>query len=157
MAVTPETIAVALGRTAPAPFSTEAAQWEMWIGDALMLIEDRLKERFALLDQAKLNYVVREAVVAHIRKPDDAAQVDIQIDDGRVSKRYESSKGRVQILDEWWDLLDPPLKASGAFTLDMVGGGCSQHLPWCSLAFGATHCSCGTDIAGEPIFERGGY
>ena len=155
MAVTPETIAVALGRTAPAPFSAEAAQWEMWVGDALMLIEDRLKDRFALLDQAKLNYVVREAVVAHIRKPDDAAQVDIQIDDGRISKRYESSKGRVRILDEWWDLLDPA-KASGAFTLDMVGTG-TRHLPWCSLMFGATYCSCGVDIAGEPIFELGGY
>lgn len=29
------------------------------------------------------------------------------------------------------------------------------HLPWCSLNFGATYCSCGTDIAGEPIYEGG--
>lgn len=28
------------------------------------------------------------------------------------------------------------------------------HRPWCSLAFGATYCSCGADIAGEPIYER---
>ena len=27
------------------------------------------------------------------------------------------------------------------------------HLPWCSLYFGATYCSCGVDIAGEPIYE----
>ena len=27
------------------------------------------------------------------------------------------------------------------------------HRPWCSLMFGATYCSCGADIAGEPIYE----
>ncbi|SEC54854.1 hypothetical protein [Arthrobacter woluwensis] len=30
-----------------------------------------------------------------------------------------------------------------------------RHLPWCSLNFGAMYCSCGTDIAGEPIYEGG--
>lgn len=29
----------------------------------------------------------------------------------------------------------------------------SIHRPWCSLMFGATYCSCGADIAGEPIYE----
>lgn len=29
----------------------------------------------------------------------------------------------------------------------------SAHLDWCSLVLGATFCSCGVDIAGEPIFE----
>src|SRR5690606_26388809 len=33
--------------------------------------------------------------------------------------------------------------------------GLSAHLTWCNLAFGATYCSCGVDIAGEPIFELG--
>ncbi|WP_138443524.1 hypothetical protein [Sinomonas susongensis] len=28
-----------------------------------------------------------------------------------------------------------------------------QHLPWCSINFGATYCSCGADIAGAPIYE----
>jgi hypothetical protein len=40
-----------------------------------------------------------------------------------------------------------------AYSLDTAPGGCSGHLPWCSLMFGATYCSCGVDIAGEPIFE----
>lgn len=31
----------------------------------------------------------------------------------------------------------------------------SRHLPWCNLNFGALYCSCGTDIAGEPIYETG--
>ena len=29
----------------------------------------------------------------------------------------------------------------------------SNHRPWCSLMFSATYCSCGADIAGEPIYE----
>ena len=81
MAVTPENIAVALGRTAPAVDSTEYAQWEMWVSDALMLISARLVgdgtgqvASLDDLDQAKLDYVVREAVVGgsgrRQRRPD---------------------------------------------------------------------------------------
>lgn len=41
--------------------------------------------------------------------------------------------------------------SSSAFSIAV---GCSTtHLPWCSLNFGATYCSCGADIAGFPIFE----
>lgn len=43
--------------------------------------------------------------------------------------------------------------ASDAFAIDTVPD-CSLHLPWCSLMFGAAYCSCGVDIAGEPIFEQ---
>jgi hypothetical protein len=41
-----------------------------------------------------------------------------------------------------------------AFSIDTAPD-CSAHLPWCSLSLGATYCSCGVDIAGEPIFELG--
>lgn len=41
--------------------------------------------------------------------------------------------------------------SSGAFSITPTRR--SAHLPWCSLAFGALYCSCGVDIAGEPIFE----
>lgn len=44
--------------------------------------------------------------------------------------------------------------SSGAFSIDTAPAG-SAHLPWCNLAFGATWCSCGADIAGEPIYELG--
>ncbi len=40
-----------------------------------------------------------------------------------------------------------------AFALDTAPGGYSAHPPWCSLMFGATYCSCGVSIAGEPIYE----
>jgi hypothetical protein len=153
MAVTPDNIAVALGVTAPDPASTTYAQWEMWISDAEMLIETR---RLALgvdpIDEAKVDYVVREAVVAQVKRPDDATQVTWSVDDGSTSKTFRSGSGRVTILDEWWILLgltDP----SGAYTIDMLGTD-SCHLPWCSLNFGALYCSCGVDIAGYPIFEE---
>lgn len=152
MSVTPSIIAVALGVAAPEPDSITEQQWDLWISDAEMLIETR---RVALavetIDAAKLDYVVREAVVAHVKKPDDATQVTVAVDDASTSKTYRSGKGRVTILDEWWVLLGLT-DAKGAFTLDMGGFG-NVHLPWCSINFGALYCSCGVDIAGEPIFE----
>lgn len=171
MAVTPETIAVALGRTAPAEESAEWQQWEMWVSDALMLISARLVgdgsgqvPSLDDLDQAKLDYVVREAVVAQIRRPDDATQVAISVDDGQVSKTYRSALGRVTILDEWWDLLSPSGSSAGAFSIRPAGS-CSVHAEVCSanyytdsngaLAFGGAYCSCGADVAGYPIYEVG--
>jgi hypothetical protein len=157
MSVTPIMIAVALGQTAPELGSVTEAQWEMWIQDAAMLIESR---KIALnitdeIDEAKLDYVIREAVVAQVKKPDDATQVVISTDDSSSSKTYRSGKGRVTILDEWWVLLgltDP----SGAFSIDMVNTS-TLHLPWCSLYFGASYCSCGADIATYPIYEGGDW
>ena len=41
-----------------------------------------------------------------------------------------------------------------AYSVDITGSRVTDvHRPWCSLAFGATYCSCGADIAGEPIYE----
>lgn len=156
MSVTPAMLAVALGQSAPESGSVTEQQWEMWIDDAEMLIEARRTLLGAEVpDQAKLDYVVRESVVAHIKRPDDATQVTIAIDDGSSSKSYKSGKGRVVILDEWWALLGL-VESSGAFSIDMAGPGYGVHLAWCSLMLGATYCSCGVDIAGYPIFEGGG-
>ena len=155
MAVTPSMLAVALGQAAPEPGSITDQQWKMWVDDAEMLIESRriaLGETFPP-EQAKLDYVVREAVVAHIKRPDDATQVTIAVDDGSSSRSYQSGKGRVVILDEWWALLGLA-QTSGAFSVDMVGRS-AVHLPWCSAMLGANYCSCGVDIAGVPIFEGG--
>lgn len=152
MSVTPNMLAVALGQTAPGAGSVTEQQWAMWVDDAEMLIEAR---RIALgataPDLAKLDYVVREAVVAHIKRPDDATQVTVAVDDGSSSKSYKTGKGRVTILDEWWALLGL-VEASGAFSVDQFRAVGSIHAAWCSLNFGATYCSCGADIAGYPIF-----
>lgn len=152
--VTPAMLAVALGQAAPGPASVTEQQWQMWINDASMLIESRqLLLGVESLDQAKIDYVIREAVVAHIKRPDDATQVTIAVDDGSSSRSYQSGKGRVTILDEWWTLLGL-IEASGAFSIDMVSVG-AMHLQWCNLMLGANYCSCGVDIAGVPIYEGG--
>ena len=154
MTVTPAMLAVALGQTAPLAGSVTEPQWEMWIDDAEMLIEARRTTLGAEVpDEAKLDYVIRQAVVAHIKRPDDATQVTIAVDDGSSSRSYQSSKGRIEILDEWWVLLGL-VESSGAFSIDMLGAS-SAHLPWCSLSMGALYCSCGVDIAGVPIYEGG--
>lgn len=122
MAVTPANVAVDLGRATPATGSADYQQWQQWISDALLLL--RVGDRqhaglgdLSLLDQDTVDYVVRRAVVDHVKRPDNATQVDIQVDDGRVSRRYESGKGRVVILDEWWDMLTPESAPDGAFSV----------------------------------------
>lgn len=42
---------------------------------------------------------------------------------------------------------------NSAFSVDTAPSVSGEHLPWCSLNFGGTYCSCGVDIAGYPIFE----
>lgn len=153
--VTPAMIAIAVGVAAPSSGSVTDQQWQMWIDDAVMLIDTRAEQLGITtpLDQAKLDYVVREAVAAHVKRPEDATQVTVAVDDGSTSKTYRSGKGRVTIQDDWWLLLgltDP----KGAFSIDMAPAG-SAHLAWCSVAFGALYCSCGVDIASYPIFEGG--
>lgn len=157
MSVTPADIAVALGRTAPALGSTEHDQWAMWIADALMLIAARLGDP-AALDQDRLDYVVREAVVAQVRRPDDSTSVDISVDDGRVSRRYSSGSGRVWIRDEWWALLDPDGAGEGAaFAVDTYAGVDRRHghSDICNIFFGSPTCSCGAylTLGRYPLYE----
>lgn len=125
--VTPDDIAVALGRTTPVAGSVEYAQWNLWIEDAQRLIQARLGD-LSLLNQDNLDYVIREAVVAQVRRPDDSTSVDIAIDDGRVSKRFSSGSGRVWIRPEWWILLDPDSATGKAFEIDTTPSGAgAQH------------------------------
>lgn len=136
MAVTLEDIAVELGRATPDTGSIEARQWQRWIDRAVTLINaraDRLGVDPATLDPAVVDAVVTLAVVAHARRPDNSTQVDVAIDDGRVSKRYETSQGRVTILDEWWvDLGLVGESAVGSFR--MYGEpDCGPYDPWVPL------------------------
>jgi hypothetical protein len=148
-------LAVALGQAAPEPGSVTEQQWQMWIDDAEMLIDNRIAELSATAPSAiTRDYVVREAVVAHIKKPDDATQVTISVDDASSSRTYQSGKGRVTILDEWWKMLGLVEADASAYSIDMVASG-MVHQPWCSINFGATYCSCGADLAGYPIYGAG--
>lgn len=44
---------------------------------------------------------------------------------------------------------------SSAFSIDIAPSLSGVHVPWCALNMGAGYCSCGVDIAGEPIYELG--
>ena len=153
MTVTPATIGTALGRTAT---TEETAQWQMWIDDALMLIDARKTdlEIETELDEIKLDYVVREAVVAHVRRPDNVSQVTVSVQDASTSKSYRTSAGRINILDEWWILLGLTQPTGGAFTIDTIGA-VSVHSEVCALYFGALYCSCGADLTNytHPLWE----
>jgi hypothetical protein len=155
MAVTPEMIAVPLGVAAPEPDSLTWKQWALWISDAEMLIEARRMELDApAIDEVKVDYVVRESVVAHVRKPDDATQVTVSVDDGSTSRSYSSGKGRVSV-DDWWAFLGLVEPNTGAYAVNLIGAA-PTHLWWCAVMLGANYCSCGVDIAGVPIFEGAG-
>lgn len=156
MSVTPANIAVELGRTAPESSSAEYAQWEQWIADAIYLIRKRPGIVFDDLDSADVDYVVRQAVAAHARRPDDATQVAVSVDDGQVSKTYRSARGRIEILDEWWALLLPPTTNGRAFSVRPTASSC-VHMPWCSYMLGANYCSCGADLTNYqyPLYEGG--
>lgn len=155
MTVTPDTIAVALGRAAPSDL--EALQWAMWIDDAQMLIDAR-KDALEIdedLDELRLDYVIREAVVAHVRRPDDATQVTVSVSDASTAKTYRSGRGRVEIRDEWWTLLGLTNPSSGSFAIDTAWNA-GVHAAICALNFGALYCSCGADLTNYayPLFEH---
>jgi hypothetical protein len=107
-----------------------------------------------VVDDAKRDYVVREAVVTQVRRPDDAMQVTTSVDGSSTSRTFRSGRGRVEILDEWWALLGLVPTSSGAFAIDTFGGA-GVHAAMCSLNFGATYCSCGADLTNYayPLFE----
>lgn len=97
-------IETALGRTLT---DTEQAQANQWIADALMLIEARLGD-LADLDEARVDFVVREAVTARFLNPDGYQSESI--DD--YTYRHGSETRRVTILPEWWELLSPAMESS---------------------------------------------
>ena len=150
--VTPDQVGIALGQDAPT--GTLAAQWQMWITDAVMLISSRVDSITPppTIDQAKLDYVVREAVVAQVRRPDAATQVTVSVDDGSTSKTYARGTGRVAILDDWWEFLGLAGQSGAPYSIDTTTSG-TYHRDICALTFGALYCSCGADIAGIPLWE----
>ena len=117
-AVTLNDVADRLGRVRPVFDSPAWLQALKFIDHAALLIP-RYQARNALPDPdgADRDYVILEAVAAVVRNPDDETSVDVQIDDGRVSKRYSSSSGKVS-LEDWWDTLWPEINTdASAFTV----------------------------------------
>ena len=116
MYATAAEVATNIGR----PLSVaETEQATLWIGWAERTIAARMGD-LTLLDFETLNMVIVEAVTARLRSPEPLTQVDIQVDDASVSKRYQRSSGLIEILPEWWVALGWP-GVSGAFTVTPYG------------------------------------
>src|SRR5689334_20427403 len=121
MAVTANDVEVELGRPSSDAGSVEFDQWRRWTARARMLIEAGLDD-LTLLDQGVLDVGVLLRFAAHAKNPDSATQVDVRIDDAATSRRYTSSSGAIDILDEWWGWLDPELADSaGVGSTQMFG------------------------------------
>lgn len=107
MAVTVAQVATELAR--PTPTSPVSDQWQSWIDRAYRLIEARVgSAAYALLDSDLVDDVVLMAVAEHVRswRETTANRYTVAIDDGSVSRSYESSVGPLTIPDDLWPLLE---------------------------------------------------
>lgn len=128
MAVTPEMIAVELGRTAPAQDSTTYAQWDSWIKRATSEIERRAEKRgvaFNAIDPDAVDEVVLRAVTRLARGPADGAEQvsdQVSVDDGSrmQSRRYGARDRDSLIADQWWDIVGLAARRR-AFTVHLGG------------------------------------
>lgn len=106
MPITYVQVATELAR--PTPTSPVVEQWESWIDRAYRLIENRLgATAYAALDTDVLDDVVLIAVTEHVRAWRDttASRYTVMVDDGSVSRSYESPTGLLEIPDDLWPLL----------------------------------------------------
>jgi hypothetical protein len=105
-------VAVALGRAISTP--TEQAQVEWWLTGVELVIGNRLGD-ITLLNQDVLQYVEVESVVAKVQRHGQSeSSITVAVDDGSVTRRYENSVSAGDILDEWWQMLDPDSSTSSA-------------------------------------------
>lgn len=107
-----EDVAVALGRPLT---SAEEEQADWWLTGAEIAVRSRLGDP-ALLDQDVLLYVEAEVVAGKIRRAGrEESSVTVSVDDGSVTRRYDSV-GTNDIGDDLWGLLSPA-RSSSAFTI----------------------------------------
>lgn len=108
MSVTVANVATELAR--PTPDTLVANQWQSWINRAYGLIEDRFGATdYAALDTAKVDDVVLQAVVEHVRawRDSTAKRSTTSVDDGTVSREYDNGVGLLEIPDSLWPSLMP--------------------------------------------------
>ena len=127
MAVTPQDIAVELGRTAPLDPAT-AQQWQKWIDRAYRMVQRRagkLGVDYATLDPDVVDDVVTYAVVRRVTRPVDGAesttdQIGVDVGNWQQTRRYPTGAGDIHFLDAWWDLLGLSGSAD-VFSIQMTG------------------------------------
>lgn len=114
-----EDVAVALGRPSSDFNADQQAQMTYWLNGAEIIVRGRLGD-LALLDQDVLKYVETEVVAAKVRsiRDDGASSISVSVDDGTVTRRYESVTS-ADFTGEFWTLLSPAGGAS-AYTIALA-------------------------------------
>lgn len=131
------------------------AHAEVLLGDASQFILDTVPAAADASEATRLRVVC--AVVRQAMQTDDDELGMSQVSEsaGGVSRSWSPSNPNGDFY-----LTKAQKKALGdgrqrAFGVSIAGDSRPAHVPWCNLNFGARYCSCGTDIAGEPIYEVG--
>lgn len=95
-------VGVALRRTISD--AAEQAQITWWLNGAELLLKSRLGN-VALLDQAVVKHVEVETVAEKVRRAGrDESSITVSVDDGSVTRRYESRLTAEDITADLWDL-----------------------------------------------------
>ena len=146
---------------------TDADLIQRWIDRAERLLRREfpdLQDRIGSGDEPDLEATVVDVVAAMVtrvfRNPAGHRSVSGQETTGQFSGSNTitfggENPGALALLDEERDALRPPDAPRGgqAFSIGVLSASAVDHLPWCSLWFTGKWCSCGTDIAGRPIYE----
>lgn len=108
MAVVINDVADRLGRPRPGVDTPTARQWQIWINQAAGAI-DRYQTLHGLSapDVNDVDFVVLESVAAMVLHPDNAKQVEVDVDDSRISRTYFAGGTGHLDLEPWWNYLWP--------------------------------------------------
>lgn len=139
----------AIAPTAPALDSTVADGTVTW--ERIGPTDDVLAEARLILIGAVKRWTEAGSGAVSTRTTMTGPYMDTETIDTKVRTGYNLWPSEIAQLQEL-------CKTGGtavAFSVDTAPSLNGEHLPWCSLNFGATYCSCGVDIAGEPIYELG--
>lgn len=116
MTVTISDIEVGLGRPLTNPEQLQAYQW---VDDATLLITTKFGAAFADLSASLVDYVIRASIVARFKGSDGdgLSSVSVAVDDGTVTKRWDSNKPQDDwLISGWFDLLAPTRDAAAFST-----------------------------------------
>lgn len=110
--VTPERIAIELGRATSSITPEQDAQWTSWIAATYDAIYRRATNRgveVAALDSEHVGYVVTQVVARRAERPSDGADSvseQVNVDDGGATETRRWSSWRrstvESLLDDWW-------------------------------------------------------
>lgn len=147
-------VAVPLLRSLTDQEAAYAATLLMWAETLIAAEAKRRGTELAALDRAAVTMVEAQAVARVLKNP-DLARSESLAGEYSVTVDRIASDGVLRISPDEWALLFPADAPGGAFSVDTATGWVSPHLPWCNIYWNDADCSCGTNIAGRPIYETG--